>query len=257
MNLKEIRDEAYDIAREIGTTDAERFWNAKEMNRYINRVYRFIARETRCIQDSITPSVCKIDVAPPLSLAALQTLALSDPMAADDLAEYNRAGSWMYQTLVAPRVFKLSPLILDIDEVKWHDLPWKLVKVSVTKWQQNPKWEQVIGYPTECSTDYTTGYLAVNYRFSGIDSLRMTVKRMPLIDLIQDTDIPELRVNYHDFMINGVLAQMYSKNDAEVFDKDAVGKYTALYARDVDDIKQQESILDQRLRPNFSLDAFR
>ena len=43
MNLKEIRDEAYDIAREVGATDADRFWKIKEMNRYINRVYRFIA----------------------------------------------------------------------------------------------------------------------------------------------------------------------------------------------------------------------
>lgn len=257
MNLKEIRDEAYDIAREVGTTDADRLWTKKEMNRYINRVYRFVARETKCIRDAITPAVCRIDVAPPVDLAALEALALTDASYADDLVEYNREGSWMYNTFVAPRIFPLHPSILDIDEVKWHDLPWKLTKVSVTKWQINPKWEQVTGYPTEVATDYSTGYLAVNYRFSGTDSIRMTVKRMPLVDLVADTDVPELKLQYHDFMINGILAQMYGKQDAETFDKDQIAKYTMMYAADVDNIKQQEATFDQRLRPNTSLDAFR
>ena len=257
MNLKELRDEAWDIGRETGTTDGDRLWKTSEMNQYINRVYRAIAKETRCIRDAVTPAVCKINVAPPADLAALSALALTDASAADDLAEYNRVGSWMYHTLVAPRIFALSPLILDIDEVKWHDLPWRLTKVSVTKWQQNPKWEQVTGCPTEVALDYHSGYIAVNYRFSGTDSLRLTVKRLPLKDLITDNDVPEFKINYHDLMLNGILSQMYSKQDAECLDLDKQIDYGQKFARDMDEIKRQEAIFDQRLRPNGSLDAFR
>lgn len=257
MNLKELRDEAWSIGRETGTTDATRLWTKSEMNRYINRVYRAIAKETRCIRDAITPAVCKIDVAPPANLAALEALALTDASAADDLVEYNRVGSWMYQTLVAPRIFALHSSILDIDEVKWHDLPWRLTVVSVTKWQQNPKWEQVTGSPTEVATDYHNGYLAVNYRFTGTDSLRLTVKRLPLVDLVEDDDVPEFKLNYHDLMLNGILAQMYAKQDSEVFDMAKASDYDAKYAADKDEIKRQERIFDQRLRSNCSLDAFR
>ena len=257
MNLKELRDEAWSVAREVGTTEADRLWTTADMNRYINRVYHYIAKETRCIRDAVTPSVCKIDVAPPTDLAALEALALVDASAADDLAEYHREGSWMYHTLVAPRIFPLSPLILDIDEIKWHDLPWKLTKVSVTKWQQNPKWEQVTGYPTEVATDYHSGYLAVNYRFTGTDSLRLTVKRLPLVKLIKDTDVPELKLNYHDLMLNGILSQMYAKQDAECLDLDKQVDYGQKYANDVDEIKRQEALFDQRLRPNCSMEAFR
>jgi len=57
MTLEEIRQECWDEARETATNDIDRLWTTSEMNRYINRVYRNIARETRCIRDSITPDI--------------------------------------------------------------------------------------------------------------------------------------------------------------------------------------------------------
>lgn len=257
MNLKEIRDEAWAIAREVGTSDSDRSWTSKEMNRYINRVYRFIARETRCIRDASTPAVCRISVTPPADLAALEALALTDAFAADDLVEYNAVGSWLTGKLVAPRVFAVHPSIIDIDEMKWKSVPWKLAKVSVSKWQSNPFWERVAGYPTEYALDYTNGKLVLNYRTSTADTLLLTVKRMPLADLAADTDTPEFRDSYHDFMLNGILAQMYSKQDTELFDQSQADKFQAAYMRDIDEIKQQEIIYDQRLKVNASMGAFR
>lgn len=257
MNLKEIRDEAWSMAREVGDADDNRYWTTKDMNRYINRVYRFIARETRCIRDAVTPAVCRIPVVPPVSQAALELAAATNPLYAIDLEEYNDPSSWMYNQLVAPRIFPLSPLILDIDEAKWKSAPWRLTKVSVSKWQNNPYWEKVIGYPTEFCTDYTNGAIALNYRTTQTDTLLMVVRRLPLTDLAKDTDIPELRVNYHDMMLNGILAQMYQKQDIETFNLAKAADYAALYKADIDEIKKQENILDQRLKPTQSLDAFR
>lgn len=257
MNLKEIRTEAWAIAREVATTDIERVWTQSEMNQYINRVYRFIARETKCIRDATTSAVCRISVAPPESLAALELLAMTDTNAADDLVEYNRQESWMYQKLVAPRLLPLHSSIIDIDEIKWSNIPLRLTRVSVTKWQSNPFWERICGTPTECCTDYQTGYLVLNYRYTISDTLRLVVRRLPITNLSKDTDVPEFRESYHDFMINGILAQMYSKQDSEVFDPKQVEKYTAMFARDIDEIKQQETIFDQRLKVNNSMAAFR
>jgi hypothetical protein len=256
VNLSDIRNEAWSIARERGTSDPDRLWTTTEMNRYINRTYRYIARECKCIQDSRTETVCRITVAPPANLAALQAAALLDTFSAEDLLLYNTAGSWLEGTLVAPRAFKLHDSIIDIDEVKWFNAPWRLTGVSVTKWQKNPRWEQVMGYPTEYALDYQTGYLTLNFRTATADTLMLKVVRLPVADLVAATDIPEFRTSYHDFIINGVLAQMYSKQDAETIDLKKAADYKAAFDRDVDEVKQQERILKQKLNVNSPMPAF-
>lgn len=256
MNIRELREEAWDIARETATVDSQRLWTTKEMNRYINRVYRYIARETRCIRDDITTDICRIVSDPPADIATLQTLALTDVYAAQDLAWYNGTG-WLSGKLVAPYIYPLSPLIIDIDEVKWTTRAWKLTRSSVTRWQTNVWWEQVTGMPTEYATDLANNTIALNFRSLESDTLKLIVRRLPLADLISDTDTPEFKTHYHDFMVNGILWQMYSKQDAEAFDKTAADKYYGMFLRDVDEIKQQESIMDNRLKPNYAMSAFR
>lgn len=266
MNLKELREEAWDIARDTATSDTDRLWRKAEMNRYINRVYRRIARETRCIRDASPSSLTRISVAPPTSYDGVETTSLTNLAAADtpqapyyaeDVVAYNNPNNWLYQKLVAPNVYPLDPLIIDIDEVKWTDKQWRLMKVSVKKWQVNPYWEQIPGMPTEYATDYSNNTLAINFRADTSDTLRLQIRRMPLTDLVLDTDVPEYRSHYHDFMINGVLWQMYSKQDAETNDPVKMAYYEAKFKEDIDEIKQQEVILDQMLKCNFSIDAFR
>ena len=257
MNLLQIRQEAWDIARETATADGDRLWTQAEMNRYINRIYRWIARETKCIRDSITTSICRIDVAPPNDLAALTAAAATDAYAAQDLAWYNSQGSWLYQKLVAPYAYSLSPLVLDVDEVKWTDRQWKLRCESVNTWRRNPWWEQVIGMPTEYALDGDNNTLFVNFREELTDTLKLSVRRLPLVDLINDTDTPEFRTHYHDYFVNGVLWMMYSKQDSQTFDGTKAEEFRQAFLRDIDEIKQQEVILNQKLHPNNSLDAFR
>lgn len=258
MTLDDLRQEAWNLARETATVDADRLWSESEMNLYINRVYRFIARETKSIRDSITPSVCRITVAPPTDLAALTSLAATDSWYAQDLAWYNDTGSWLYHQLVSPYSLPLSPLILRIDEAKWTINQWRLTKVSVTKWQTNPWWEQVIAtMSTEYATDLDNNRIALNYRTQTSDTLKLHVRRMPLTDLSADTDVPELRLEYHDFMLNGILYWMYSKQDSQTFDAAKALDFKSKFMEDVDYIKQQDTLLDNRLRPNSSLDAFR
>lgn len=257
MTLEDIRQECWDEARETGTNDQDRLWTTSEMNRYINRVYRRIARETKCIRDSVTTSICRITSAPPASLAVLTSLATADSWYAQDLAFYNDSDSWLYQKLVAPYSYPLSPLIVDIDECKWTDRQWRLTKVSASKWRVNPWWEQVVGMPTEYCTDGDNNRLFVNFRSETSDTLKLAVRRLPLVDLAADSDVPEFRTNYHDFFKHGVLELMYAKQDSQTFDQVKSIDYKNRFLQDLDEIKQQETYINQRLSANYSLDGFR
>lgn len=248
MNLEEIRSECWALAREVGDDDSTRLWTKAEMNRYINRTYRDIARQTRCLRDSQS-SMCLVTVAPVDYTTYAQ--------GTKDYLWANTPGMWLYQKNVCPYLIPLDPKILQIDEAKWTVKQWKLVKVSVTKWQQNPYWEQVLGMPTEYATDYQNNYLTLNFRAEDTDYLQLWVRRLPLTDLAADTDKPEFRSEYHDYFRNGVLAQMYAKQDAETLDAQKVIGYETLYREDLDKIKREEAKLDNRLHVNQSLGAFR
>lgn len=250
MNLREIRQECWDITRETAIVDCDRLWTTQEMNRYINRVYRNIARETKCIVDAVTPEICMIPVTP----RPWASLTSADGI---DYIYVNDPNSWLYHQNVAPIVFTLNSKILQIDEVKWTYRQWILRKVSVMKWQTNPWWEQVVGMPTEYATDYSNNTLVINFRDTTSDTLRLQVRRLPLEDLTSDMDEPEFREHYHDFFKNGVLSLMYLKQDAETINVAKAAEYDALFKRDLDEIKQQESILNRRLQPNNSMAAFR
>ena len=250
MNLREIREECWDIARETAINDQDRLWSTREMNRYINRVYRFIARETKCIRDAVTPSVCELTS----TVVDWTTLTPADGL---NYTWATTPSSWLYQKDVAPYIYTLNPLIVQIDEVKWTTRQWKLTNVSVAKWQTNPWWEQVVGLPTEFALDYSNNTLALNFRSEESDTMRLQVRRMPLVDLVADTDVPEFRTHYHDFMVNGVLAQMYAKQDSQAFDAVKTLDFQARFDKDVNEIKQQETIVMDRLRPNYSVQAFR
>lgn len=249
MTLKELREECWAITRDTALIDSDRLWPTVDMNRYINRTYRHIAKETKCIRDSVTPAVCFITVAP----VDYTTVPSTDP----DYEWLNSSESWLYHRNVSKNLFDLHSSILAIDECKWTTKQWRLKKVSVQAWQANPWWEQVVGMPTEFATDLTNGKLAINFRAEDADTLRLIVRRMPIVNLVNDSDSPEFRLSYHDMMLNGILNQMYSKQDAETIDQAKADRYYLAYLKDIDEIKQEESLLNERLRVNYSLDAFR
>lgn len=249
MNLLEIKEECWDIARDYALVDEDRLWPSNEMDRYVNRAYKTIARETKCIVDAITPSVCLINSS--VVDYTTYTAGTLDYMWANNVDEY------LYHKNVCPYLYDLHPSIIEIEEVKWVYRPWKLLKVSSSKWQQNPKWEQIIGTPTEFATDLVNKKIALNYRSEEEDTLQLKVRRMPLTDLANDDDIPEIREQYHILMLNGILAQMYRKQDADIINEAKSVNYDQKFKEDIDVIKQEESILYRKLSPNNSLSAFR
>lgn len=249
MNLLQIREEARDYSGDTVGEDADKLWSDSEIDRYINRIYREISKETLCIRDATTPSICLIDSS--VIDYTTYTVGTLDYIWANDPA------NWLYHKNVAPYLYDIDSSILRIDEIKWTNKPWKLNKVSVAKWQSNPYWELVIGMPTEYATDLSLGKIALNFRSEEDDTLRMQVRRMPLNDLSKSTDIPEFREAYHDYFLNGVLWLMYLKQDTQTFDKEKSNECYAMFLSDLDKIKQQEIGLEEKLNVSHSLPAFR
>jgi hypothetical protein len=251
MNLQQIREECWTVARELNTPDADRLWNQAEMNQYINRIYRKIARETRCIRDARTPAIVL------LSLAVVDHTTLVQGTDGLDYIWANDENSPIYQADLTPYVLPLHKSIIDIDEVKIVEKGHKLIKVSSEKWQDNVLWEQSTGIPTEYATDLQLRSIAVNYRSIEALTLQLAVKRLPLADLAGDADEPEFREDYHDFFKNGVLELMYGKNDAEAFDGPKMGSYRKKFLADLDEIKQAETKLNEKLSPNYAMEGHR
>lgn len=249
MNLGEIREEIRDSAADDVGEDDDRSWSDAEIDRYINRIYRKIASETLCIRDSTTVAVCRIDC----TVVDYTTLVAGT----QDYIWANDPDSWLYQKNVAPYLYPYHSSILKIEEAKWEKRPWKLTKVSASKFQSNPWWEQVIGQPIEYCTDLENKKIALNYRDTEDDVLRLTVRRLPITKLIRDNDIPEFKELYHDFFLNGVLSMMYRKQDTQAYDKKKADYHEVLFMDDLDEVKQQDVSLDTMLRPNHSMNAFR
>jgi hypothetical protein len=249
MNLGEIKAECWDHVRDTAIVDEDRLWTSDEMDRYINRIYRDIARKTLCIYDNTTIDVCTIASTPvdwtTYTPGTLDYIWANDP------------DNWLYHKDVAPYLYPLHKSILEVNEVKWTSRPWKLSIVSVSKWQTNPWWENVIGAPTECAFDLESRKLALNFRSEETDTIRLAVNRLPLTDLSDSDDEPEFKEDYHYLFKNGILSLMYLKQDSDTFDKDKAIAAKADYLADIDEIKQQESIAMRRLRPNEALGAFR
>jgi len=248
MKLFEIMEAAWAFSRDNAQVDSDRLWPKDQMKLFINRTYRQIARETLCIRDSTTVSITQIS-SDPVDYTTY-TAGTRDYIWAND------PENWLYHKDVSPYLFGLDPLILSVDEVKWAKRAWKLTKVSSQKWQTNPFWERVIGMPTEYATDLEQGKIAVNFRDQTSDVLMLVVRRMPQSSLSAEGDTPEFREAYHDFFLNGVLAQMYLKQDVEAFDQGKADYHAALFARDIDEIKQKESKLEQTLGANGAHMAF-
>lgn len=249
MRLIDIREECWSIARDTGDIDDDRLWPTDEMNAYINRVYYEIARETLCIVDATTTSVVLIE-STPIDYTTYTSGTL-------DYIWANDSDSWLYQKDVCPYLYDLDSSIIKVLEAKWTSRQWKLTHVSSVKWQSNVWWEQVIGMPTEFATDLESGKLALNFRSEEADTIRLQVARLPLSDLSNDSDTPEIKEMYHYAFFNGVLALMYAKEDSDTINEKKANDYKALFAMDKDDIKQSESKYDNRLRPNYSMGAFR
>jgi hypothetical protein len=63
------------------------------------------------------------------------------------------------------------------------------------------------------------------------DALSLTVYRLPLAPMAQETDAPEIHPKYHYRMLDWALRCAYLKQDSETLDKAKAADYQALFEK--------------------------
>lgn len=80
------------------------------------------------------------------------------------------------------------------------------------------QWESDAGEPQAVVTDYQTSAIRLWPAPNGAVQLSMTVKRLPLSEMAQEDDEPEIRPEYHDALVQWMLHRFYAIQDADTFD---------------------------------------
>ncbi len=66
------------------------------------------------------------------------------------------------------------------------------------------------------------------------DTLNLSVSRLPLVQLTIDlweTQSPEIRSDYHDYLVDGILREAYQKQDSQCLDKGKADEHKGLFEK--------------------------
>ncbi len=116
-------------------------------------------------------------------------------------------------------MIELNPLIIDVTRVRLSStaLPLSIAQTKQMD-EEEPGWEDHFGTPTHYIPDYQTGYLRLYPIPLEADVARITVTRLPLNDLVDDGDEPEIRLETHPALVQWMLHKAYANQDTDLVD---------------------------------------
>lgn len=202
MNLKNIRD----FARyRLNDSEKPYHWVDAELNLYANEAEKIIARKTRVLNDSTTESCCEIDV---------------------------EQGTLDYA---------LDPVVIDIVSAKLSTTDLQLTKRDKHYMDKSyPGWRtSTQGEPTVYLLDYQKGYITLYSPPDDDYTLDLTVVRYPLDDMAQDTDEPEIPVEFHHALVDGICYQAYLKWGDRTYDAAKSKVHLDLFSNAIAEAKVQ------------------
>jgi hypothetical protein len=150
--------------------------------RLANEAEQEACRRSKLLIDSTTVDVTQIDVS---------------------------AGDWL---------FDLDPRIIWVRRAKLANWPYPLIRRNL-KWfdEHIVNWENLpAGRPLYFFTDYETGKLAVYPKSLLATTAHITVARMPLADMTQASDSPEIRPRYHMRLADWILYRFFVEHGTDV-----------------------------------------
>jgi|GEM_PF-231260 len=201
--ITEVRSQLDDP---IETDDTDTLWKDIELTRYINEAVREVAIRTSCLVDASTTAICQIDI-----------IADTDS-------------------------YSISPLILQVCTLKLASNNCVLEKLDASDiiWHCVEKRE---GTPNA----YTLGKDIDKIWFDSLptesDTANLVVYRLPLTDLSDDADVPEIPTQHHLKMLEWVKYLAYSKHDSEMYDpnlRDLAERNFFQYFGNMFDVQEQE-----------------
>lgn len=195
MTLSDLIEQAR--IRADDTVSTAYLWTDAEWKRYANEAEREACRRARLIVDSTTVSVCRVTLA-----AGTKTYSL-DPR------------------VIFIRRAKLSGVAVPLRRVSYRDLDRSV-----------PGWEDETGEPMAHVPDMDTGKFRPYPAPTAAGTVTLTVVRLPLCDMVQDEDEPEINDRYHESLIHWMLYRAYSKQDAETKDAQKAAENLALFEQE-------------------------
>ena len=193
MTLLEIRTNIRgSLDDSIGATASQQLWSNVELNGYINEAVEVFCRELPLIIDSSTVAVCQIT-----TVDGTQDYALSPKV-------------------VAIRRAKISGELRPLFETDMDAMD-----------QQDPYWDDVSAIYRQTPLYYLLGKETDKFTLvkcpDDIYTVNLTVQRLPLVDLVDDGDIPEISSAYHRLLFSYIRYKAYMKRDVETFSERKAG----------------------------------
>ena len=202
MTLQDLIDEQRGLLDD-GT--APYLWSDVELLRYNNKAVDRLATDAFLISDAATAAVCQVAL----------TLLLGSHYA-------------KHAKIVKVRECRLTGYTTPLTRV---DLPW--LQSHYSTWQS-----AAAALPRYFSEDLTSGKISFIPAPNAAYTANLIVYRRPLttelLVLSVLTASPIIDERYHKYILNGVLAQAYGKQDAETFDRNLQLKHEALFQKDID-----------------------
>ena len=197
LNLGSLRDNFRLLTDD---TAAPPLWSDDEITRYANDTVRDAAERGFLIEDDQTPEICQIAVVANTANYPLDPRILKIRRAT--LGSTNR--------------------LLTVTDSDSLDRGWRGEIDGVTS-----GWENSKGY-TSAFIETTSGIRLVGIPTAN-DTLNLSVYRLPLSDMVEMGDKPEIRIERRYDLLDGMLARGYLKHDSEAYDPKLAAEHEAKF----------------------------
>lgn len=194
MNLEALKTT---VRRRLDDLQAPYLWSEDDLTEYANDAEREACRRARLIVDSTTAEIVSINLS------------------------------------ASTATYDLDQRILFIKRVKVADISTPLRRVSFKDLDRGaPGWEDETGDPQAYVPDMDEDKLRVYPIPTTAATATLTVIRLPLEDMADDADTPEIKPRYHDSLTYWMEYRAYSKQDAETKDDQKAAKALAMFEQE-------------------------
>lgn len=114
----------------------------------------------------------------------------------------------------------LDPLVIFVRRATLQSTHRPLIPAVVRSMDEElPGWESAqASVPTRFIPDWQTGYLRLYPPSRGADTIKLTVVRLPARPMVEEDDEPEIRRQFHAYLLDWAKHRAYNIPDSDFFD---------------------------------------
>ena len=114
----------------------------------------------------------------------------------------------------------LDPLVIFVRRASLQSTHRPLIPAVVRSMDEElPGWENAqASVPTRFVPDWQTGYLRLYPPSRSADTIKLTVVRLPVRQMVEEDDEPEIRRQFHAYLLDWAKHRAYNIPDSDFFD---------------------------------------